>query len=65
MRTLFKSLDTYFGDFYGATMWNSNVPSSEDCLYLNVYVPEKIDSKKKLAVMVTEDTPVTSFICLY
>uniref|UniRef100_A0A914E4M1 Carboxylic ester hydrolase n=1 Tax=Acrobeloides nanus TaxID=290746 RepID=A0A914E4M1_9BILA len=47
-----QSLDTYFGDFDGATMWNSNVPMSEDCLYLNIYVPDQVDRKKKLAVMV-------------
>ncbi|KAE9554135.1 hypothetical protein FO519_002672 [Halicephalobus sp. NKZ332] len=47
-----QSLDTYFGDFDGATMWNSNVPMSEDCLYLNVHVPEKVDPGKKLPVLV-------------
>ncbi|KAK0404447.1 hypothetical protein QR680_017458 [Steinernema hermaphroditum] len=47
-----QSLDTYFGDFEGATMWNTNVPSSEDCLYLNVYVPGRVDPQKRLAVMV-------------
>lgn len=47
-----QSLDTYFGDFDGATMWNSNVPMSEDCLYLNVHVPERIDPEKKLPVMI-------------
>lgn len=29
--------DTYFGDFFGADMWNANTPKSEDCLYLNVW----------------------------
>uniref|UniRef100_A0A915CUY3 acetylcholinesterase n=1 Tax=Ditylenchus dipsaci TaxID=166011 RepID=A0A915CUY3_9BILA len=31
---------------------NTNVPSSEDCLYLSLYVPEKVDSTRKLAVLV-------------
>jgi len=31
--------DTEFGEFYGSTVWNSPTPVSEDCLYLNVYVP--------------------------
>lgn len=46
-------MDTYFGEFYGATMWNTNVPTSEDCLFLNLYIPgNKIDPNKKLAVLV-------------
>ncbi|XP_014229770.1 acetylcholinesterase-like isoform X2 [Trichogramma pretiosum] len=32
-------LDTVFGDFAGAMMWNPNTPLSEDCLYVNVVVP--------------------------
>uniref|UniRef100_A0A914KX18 Carboxylic ester hydrolase n=1 Tax=Meloidogyne incognita TaxID=6306 RepID=A0A914KX18_MELIC len=46
-----QSPDTYFGDFYGATMWNSNTPCSEDCLYLNIYVPGEIDREKRLPVL--------------
>lgn len=33
-------IDTVFGDFPGATMWNPNTPLSEDCLYVNVVVPK-------------------------
>lgn len=36
-----QSFDTYFGEFYGATMWNANTPTSEDCLYMNIFVPGK------------------------
>ncbi|CAK9815303.1 Ace [Anthophora plagiata] len=32
-------LDTVFGDFPGATMWNPNTPLNEDCLYVNVVAP--------------------------
>ncbi|XP_055345970.1 acetylcholinesterase-like isoform X2 [Paramacrobiotus metropolitanus] len=32
-------IDTYLGDFVGATKWNANTPLSEDCLYLNIWVP--------------------------
>lgn len=32
-------VDTVFGDFPGATMWNPNTELSEDCLYVNVVVP--------------------------
>ncbi|CAJ0954004.1 unnamed protein product, partial [Mesorhabditis belari] len=48
----YQSIDTYFGEFFGATMWNANTKMSEDCLYLNVFVPGKIDPNKRLAVMV-------------
>lgn len=44
--------DTYFGNFSGSTMWNPNVPTSEDCLYLNVWVPGALDLTKKRQVMV-------------
>ena len=43
-------LDTVFGDFPGATMWNPNTPLSEDCLYINVVVPKP--RPRKSAVMV-------------
>ncbi|CEF63281.1 Acetylcholinesterase [Strongyloides ratti] len=47
-----QSLDTYFGDFFGADSWNCHGPLSEDCLYLNIYIPNEIDSTKKLAVLI-------------
>ncbi|XP_037925135.1 acetylcholinesterase-like [Hermetia illucens] len=42
-------VDTVFGDFPGATMWNPNTPLSEDCLYINVVVPRP--RQKNLPVM--------------
>jgi len=37
----FQKPDREFGDFYGSTVWNSPTPVSEDCLYLNVFVPRR------------------------
>jgi len=37
----FQKPDTTFGDFYGSTVWNSPTPVSEDCLYVNVFVPRR------------------------
>ena len=34
-----QTIDEYFGDFEGSSMWNANTPMDEDCLYLNVVVP--------------------------
>lgn len=42
-------VDTLFGDFPGAAMWNPNTPISEDCLYINVYAPKP--RPKNAAVM--------------
>src|SRR6218665_883200 len=36
----YQAPDLFFGDsFWGSNMWNPNTPVSEDCLYLNVWVP--------------------------
>ncbi|KAE8737177.1 Acetylcholinesterase 1/Carboxyl/Cholinesterase 57, partial [Frankliniella occidentalis] len=43
-------IDTLFGDFPGATMWNPNTPLNEDCLYVSVYAPRP--RPRNAAVMV-------------
>ena len=47
-----QPMDTMFGNFTGATMWNANTKLSEDCLYLNVYVPRKQPRLHKSPVLV-------------
>lgn len=43
-------IDTLFGEFPGATMWNPNTPLNEDCLYVSVYAPRP--RPRNAAVMV-------------
>ncbi|GLG99963.1 Acetylcholinesterase, partial [Gryllus bimaculatus] len=43
-------IDTFFGDFSGAAVWNPNTPLSEDCLYINVVAPRP--RPRNAAVMV-------------
>ena len=45
--------DDFFGDFQGSTMWNPNTRVSEDCLFINVWVPRLSGHKtRKSAVMI-------------
>ncbi len=48
----YQSPDETFGDFRGSTMWNPNTRVSEDCLYLNVWVPKTHPRLRRSAVLV-------------
>jgi acetylcholinesterase len=45
-----QTIDDFYGNFTGSTMWNANTERSEDCLYLSVTVPRP--RPKNTAVMV-------------
>ncbi|XP_055958983.1 cholinesterase 1 isoform X2 [Patella vulgata] len=47
-------IDTAFGRRKGVEMWNPNTPMSEDCLYLNVWMPRgvSLSTNKPMATMV-------------
>ena len=44
--------DDQFDDFRGSNMWNPNTRISEDCLYMNVWVPKTQPRIRRSAVLV-------------
>jgi len=41
-----QNIDKTYGDFIGLDMWNAKTPLSEDCLYLNIWVPRQTAAAK-------------------
>lgn len=51
-------IDTVFGDFPGADMWNPNTQLSEDCLYINVFVPHPRSKNMPGILKITSFSPI-------
>jgi len=47
-----QTVASAFPDFKGETMWNANTNMSEDCLYLNIWVPAAVFDEKSEKVPV-------------
>ncbi|XP_043274489.1 acetylcholinesterase-like [Venturia canescens] len=56
----------YFPGFEGEEMWNPNTNISEDCLYLNIWVPQKLRLRHKGSEpQVSEKTGLPMLVWIY
>ncbi|KRT86114.1 hydrolase [Oryctes borbonicus] len=55
----------YFPGFEGEEMWNPNTNISEDCLYLNIWVPQRLRIRHHGEKPIHENTRVPVLIWIY
>jgi len=61
--TCYQAADLFFGEeFPGSTMWNPNTELSEDCLMLNVWVPDGAGSRNARRRKSDSKRPVMAWI---
>ena len=44
-----QNIDRTYGDFIGMDMWNAQSPLSEDCLFINIWVPHQTSASNTTA----------------
>jgi len=49
----FQESASVFPDFSGETVWNPNTNVSEDCFYLNIWIPEEVFQNREKELVPT------------